>query len=105
MVQRFRDSSLKQLRITNVEYMQTVKEKAIDRITISLVSDLIDENIVNELSEIVDMHPGNKKLYFELRDSLNRNHVLLRSRTQGVDVVFSLTDFIDQTQGMDYSIN
>ena len=105
MVQRFRDSSLKQLRITNVEYMQTVKEKAIDRITISLVSDLIDEKIVNELSEIVDMHPGNTKLYFELRDSLNRNHVLLRSRTQGVDVVFSLTDFIDQTQGMDYSIN
>ena len=105
MVQRFRDSSLKQLRINNVEYMQTVKEKAIDRITITLVSDLIDEKIVNELSEIVDMHPGNTKLYFELRDSLNRNHVLLRSRTQGVDVVFSLTDFIDQTQGMDYSIN
>ena len=105
MVQRFRDSSLKQLRINNVEYMQTVKEKAIDRITITLVSDLIDEKIVNELSEIVDMHPGNTKLYFELRDSLNRNHVLLRSRTQGVDVVFSLTDFIDQTKGMDYSIN
>ena len=105
MVQRFRDSSLKQLRINNVEYMQTVKEKAIDRITISLVSDLIDEKMVTELSEIVDMHPGNTKLYFELRDSLNRNHVLLRSRTQGVDVVFSLTDFIDQTKGMDYSIN
>jgi DNA polymerase-3 subunit alpha len=105
MVQRFRDSSLKQLRINNVEYMQTVKEKAIDRITITLVSDLIDEKIVTELSEIVDMHPGNTKLYFELRDSLNRNHVLLRSRTQGVDVVFSLTDFIDQTKGMDYSIN
>ena len=105
MVQRFRDNSSKQLRITNVEYMQTVKEKAIDRITITLVSDLIDEKIVNELSEIVDMHPGNTKLYFELRDSLNRNHVLLRSRTQGVDVVFSLTDFIDQTKGMDYSIN
>ncbi|MBR1414452.1 MAG: DNA polymerase III subunit alpha, partial [Prevotella sp.] len=93
------------LKVSNIEYLQTVKDKAIDRITISLNSDLLNEQIVAELSELVNEHPGKTKLFFQLRDSTGKNHVLLRSRSQFVDVKHHLIDYIEHTEGLDYKIN
>ena len=102
---RFRDSNQLELKIGGVEYLQTVKDKAIDRITISLNSDLLNEQIVAELSELVREHPGKTKLFFQLRDSSGKNHVLLRSKSQFVDVKHHLIDYIEHTEGLDYKIN
>ena len=107
MQQRFRDSNLKSLKVQNIEYLQTVKDKAIDRITISLITDheKMDEQVVNELGEIIGEHPGKTKLFFQLRDSTGKNHVLLRSQSKTVDVKHQLIDFIEQHPALDYKIN
>ena len=105
MQQRFRDSTLKTLKVQNIEYLQTVKDKAIDRITISLNSDLLDNQIVTELKELVSEHPGKTKLFFQLRDSTGRHHVLLRSQSNLIDVRHSLLDYIERTDALDYKIN
>ena len=94
-----------ELKVQNVEYLQTVKDKAIDRITISLKSDLLDEQIVTELQEIISEHPGKTKLFFQLRDSLGKHHVLLRSQKATVDVRHQLIDYIEQQEALDYKIN
>ena len=104
-IQRIYNSDQKELKVTNVELLQTVKEKSIDRITISLASDMLDEQIVEELSEIISENPGNTKLYFLLRDSQGKNHVLLRAQNGGVDVRHSLIDYIDSHEMLDYKIN
>jgi DNA polymerase-3 subunit alpha len=91
--------------VTNVELLQTVKEKAIDSITITLVSDLLDTKLVAELGELIDENPGNTKLFFQLRDSSGKKHVLLRSGNKKVDVRHTLIDFIDSQESMDYKIN
>ena len=94
--------------MSRVEYLQTVKENAIDRITISLITDpeLLDEQIVAELNELISEHPGKTKLFFQLRDSLGKNHVLLRSPKRGVDVRYTLIDYIESHPNvMDYKIN
>ena len=50
-------------------------------------------------------HPGNTQLYFQLRDSLGKNHVLLHSKSKKVDVKHQLIDFIDANPALDYKIN
>ncbi|MBQ9645786.1 MAG: DNA polymerase III subunit alpha, partial [Prevotella sp.] len=105
MKPRFYNAELKELKITNVELLQSVKEKAIDRITITLTTDLLDDQVVADLSELVSENPGNAKLFFQLRDSLGQHHVLLRSKSSTVDVRHSLIDFIEQHEALDYKIN
>ncbi len=105
MQQRFRDSNQKELKVVNVELLQTVKEKAIDSITIMLNTDTLDEQIVNELSELVSEHPGKTKLFFQLRDSTGSHRVLMRSKSRFVDVKHCLIDYIENTKGLDYKIN
>ena len=102
---RFQNSNQMELKVQNVEYLQAVKEKAIDRITISLVTDMLDDQIVEDLSEIISSHPGKTKLFFQLRDSQGRNHVLLRSKNEGVDVRHTLIDYIENHEMLDYQIN
>ena len=105
MASRFAYSDQKELKVSNVELLQTVKEKAVDRITISLNTDLLDDKIVTELSELIDEHKGKTKLFFQLRDSTGKHHVLLRSQTKMVDVRHSLIDFVERTEALDYKIN
>ena len=93
------------LKVTGVEFLQTVKDKAIDRITIQLTTDLLDNQVVTELGEMVHEHPGKTKLFFQLRDSLGKHHVLMRSNNSLVDVRHSLIDYIERTAGLDYKIN
>ena len=105
MQQRFRDSEMKQLKVQNIEYLQMVKEKAIERITIQMNTDQLNDAIVADLSEIIAEHPGKTKLFFQLRDSTGKHHVLLQSRNQMVDVKRHLIDYIEHTESLDYKIN
>ena len=105
MQQRFRDSEQKQLKIQNIEYLQVVKEKAIDHITITLNTDMLNDEIVADLGEIIAEHPGNSKLYFLLHDSTGKHHVLLQSQNRKVDVKHHLIDYIERKEGLDYKIN
>jgi DNA polymerase-3 subunit alpha len=103
--QRFRDSNMYDLKVGNIEYLQTIKEKSIDHVTISLKTDIINEQIVNELTEIIDENPGNTQLFFQLHDSQGTSHVLLRSKNKRVDLKRSLIHFIEEQPALDYKIN
>jgi len=107
MQARYRDSDQKELKVANVELLQTVKERAVDRITISLVTDpdKFDDRIVAELSELISESPGKTKLFFQLRDPQGKHHVLLRSKGHDVDVRHTLIDFIESHDMLDYKIN
>ena len=100
MQARFRDSQQKEFKVTNVELLQTVKEKAIDRITIQLTTDMLDDAIVADLTEII-----RTKLFFQLRDSGGKRTVLLQSRNRRVDVRYQLINYIDNHEAIDYKIN
>ena len=95
----------KDLKITGVEFLQTVKDKAIDRITISMSADMLDDQIVAELAELIAENPGNTSLFVQLHDAAGKKHVLLRSTTKNIDVKSSLIHFIEQTPALDYKIN
>ena len=102
---QYGDNSPMDLKVTNVEFLQSVKEKAVDRITISMVTDLLDDQIVADLNQIISEHPGKTKLFFQLRDTTGRHHVLLRSKNSTVDVKHTLIDYIERNDALDYKIN
>ena len=102
---RFMHSNQMEFKVQNVEYLQRVKEKAVERITISMNTDLLDNQVVADLNEIIHSNPGKTQLFFQLRDSRGINHVLLRSKTCGVDVRHTLIDYIEKVECLDYHIN
>lgn len=102
---RYRGGNMYEFKIQNIEYLQTVKEKAIDRITISIAADQLDNLVAEELSEIIKKYPGTTKLYVQVHDPNNKNHVLLRSGKFTIDIRQSLISFIEQKEGLDYKIN
>ena len=107
MKPRFQYSDALELKISNVEYLQSVKDKASDRVTIFVVTDHeeMNEQVVEELNNLVAECPGNTRLYFQLRDSTGKHRVLLRSQNRTVDVRQQIIDFIDENPALDYKIN
>jgi DNA polymerase-3 subunit alpha len=102
---RFKFSDIMGLKIQNIEYLQTIKDKAIERITISMTTDLLDNQIVTELNELIDESPGTTKLYIQLHDALGKRNILLTSASKTVDVKRNLIQYIEQTEALDYTIN
>jgi len=102
---RFLYSDQMELKVQDVQYLQTVKENALDRLTITMTTDLLDEQIVEDLGELITSNPGKTKLFIQLVDSTGNSHVLMRSSSKYVDVKNALVNFIEKSPGLDYKIN
>ena len=102
---RFQFSDQMVLKVQNIEYLQKVKDNHIERITISLSTDLLDDQVVTELGELIAEHPGTTELYFLLHDSTGKRRVLLRSASQRIEIRSSLIQYIEKTEALDYKIN
>jgi len=102
---RWRDSSLMDLKVTQVEYLQTVKDRAIDRVTFILDATVLNAQMVQELSELIDESPGQTKIFFQLATPGGKQQVLLRSSRRTVDLKPSLLQYVEQQEGMNYRIN
>ena len=102
---RYRDSNLYDLKISNIEYLQSIKDRAITKITISLDTEGFDSQMLQELNQIVIANPGKTKLYFQLRDPSNKSQVLMYSTKYAVDVRRELIAFLESSPFSDYRIN
>ena len=100
---KFRGSNIYDIRISDIQYMQTVKEKAIERLTIVVNGDLIDTATVSDLVAAIDACPGKTSLYVQIHDA--NGNLQFRSRKKTVEVKHQLIQFIDQAEGMNYFIN
>ena len=105
MTARFFNNDQKELKVTNVELLQDVKEKAIERVTISMNTDKLEDQMVMDLGEIIAANPGNTQLYFLLHDSTGKKHVLLRSNSRTVNLRYDLIQYIEQNEALEYKIN
>lgn len=62
-VSRYGNANYLDFQIGNVEYLQTVKENRIDRFTINVESDAIDETMVSDLQTILENDEGKAQLF------------------------------------------
>jgi DNA polymerase-3 subunit alpha len=105
MLPRFQNSNVMDLKVQKVEYLQTVKDRNINSITISLTTDMLNDQTVDDLNQLIAGHPGKTKLFFNLRDMAGNHHVLLESKNMLVDVKHSLIEYIERNEALDYKIN
>ena len=93
------------MRIESVSYLQTVKEKSIDRITINVDPTMVTDITVEELSTIVKDNPGNTQVYFNILQPGSSETVMMRSTIGGVNLVSELTDFIESDSALSFTVN
>ena len=104
-VQRFRGSDMMEMRITDIQYLQTVKDNQIERLTITLDAAKLDDTTVSDLVTVIKDSPGTTQLYFQVNDGLANRPFTLHSRTGKVDVCKELISFIKNNEALSYRIN
>ena len=103
--QRFRDSNVYTFNISDIKYLQTVKDQQIDRITIGIPVENLNEEMATDLTTLINNNPGKTELCFRFYDSLGRQPVLVRSKNHQVDINKELLQYISDHPFMSFSIN
>ena len=102
---KYPTSTYVDMQITEVQYMQTVKDNRIEKITISFDREAIDEGMVNDIVTMVNDSPGKTELYFNIIDHEHNSNLLLRSSTKKIDVKRNLLQYIESNDKLTYYIN
>ena len=91
--------------ISNIEYLQTVKDNRIERFTIKVKSKDIDETVVSDIVSMVTDTPGRTELYFNVYDEETSTNVLLRAHAHGIEVKKDLVQYVTEKEAMSYTLN
>ncbi len=102
---RFPTSKYYDFKLGSIKYMSDMKDKYVDKFTISAKSDELTEELVNDLFTVVEDNAGTVPLFFNIYDSKFKKTILLRSKIPGVDVNRKLVNFVDSKDELTYSVN
>ena len=102
---KFPTSNFISLQIKSIEFMQTVKEKQIEKFTIIADSDKIDEEIATDISTLVEDHPGNVQLYFQITDNEHNSTITLRMPNAGIELSKLFIEYVDNHEDLSYKVN
>ncbi|MDY4039819.1 MAG: DNA polymerase III subunit alpha, partial [Prevotella sp.] len=104
-VQRFRNSDSYQLVIQNIEFLSDVKRNRIEKFTITIDTNHVDDAVVNDLMTVVADNPGNTQLFLNLINPETNESVLLRSNGKKINLNQSVLLFVDENPFMKCHVN
>lgn len=104
-VQKYRDSNYYDLKIADIQYLQTIKDQRIEKFTITMDSTSIDETVVNDISTMLRNSPGSTQLYFQINDVTSNSYVLLRSKMGPISLKHKFMTYIETNPEMSYHVN
>ncbi len=91
--------------LTSVELLSDVKDSIINRITINMALDKIDDAFVDDITDIVTQNEGDAELYIHVRSVKNMD-VTLVSRKYKVKVGREIMNFLsDYEEILEYTVN
>ncbi len=102
-VPRFRDSDTLEMRVLDIQYLQSVKDAEAGRLTVTLDGPMLDEATVSDLVTVIRECPGKTALRVLYRDADGRP-LPLRWPAGKVGLSRRLLSFIRETRGMGYSV-
>ena len=102
---KFQNSQYYSLTISNIEYLQTVKDNRIEQFTININSEVINDITVDDILSMITDTEGRTKLYINLHDEKSGANILLFARSQGIEVKKQLVQYITENEGMTYAVN
>lgn len=104
-VQKYRDSNYYDLKIADIQYLQTIKDQRIEKFTITMDSTSIDETVVDDISTMLRNCPGSTQLYFQINDVTSNSYVLLRSKMGPISLKHKFMAYIEANPEMSYHVN
>lgn len=104
-VQKYRDSNYYDLKIADIQYLQTIKDQRIEKFTITMDSTSIDETVVDDISTMLRNSPGSTQLYFQINDVTSNSYVLLRSKMGPISLKHKFMAYIEANPEMSYYVN
>jgi DNA polymerase-3 subunit alpha len=94
-----------ELKIGSIELLPDVKDSLIERITITIPLDMLDERLVDELTTLLIEHPGKTNVHFVIHDTEKRLRTELKSRNIKASIQKELINYIKINEGITYQIN
>mgnify|MGYP000289711150 CR=1 FL=1 len=94
-----------EVKISTIELLPEVKEKIIEKLTVSAPLSALDEELITEFSALIKAHPGNAELYFHVMDEDGQMYVNLMSRTMKISVQKEIMTYLKSQPQLSYKIN
>ena len=103
--QRFKDSKFFDFRIADIKLLQTVKEESIDKITLHVNVNDLNEELVDDLMSIVSANKGSTQLFLQVNDHINNTNFLMRAREREIELTHDFLSYIEQHENISYTVN
>ena len=103
--QRFKDSKFFDFRISDIKLLQTVKEESIDKITLHVNVNDLNEELVDDLMSIVSANKGATQLFLQVNDHINNTNFLMRAREREIELTHDFLSYIEQHENISYTVN
>ena len=105
ITQKYNKSTFLDFHINSVQYLQTILENQVKKLTIRINSDKINDAWVNDIATLINDHPGHTEVQFQIHDVVRNDNINLYSKTKRTSVPRELVDFLDNADGLAYEIN
>jgi DNA polymerase-3 subunit alpha len=92
-------------KIKSIQLLQDVKDKIVEKLTISLSIHALDEPTINEMSVFIKNNPGRTQLFFKLIDGEHQIMLNLFSKSVRMEVTQDFVDFLNENENIDFVIN
>ncbi len=99
------DPSRLDFRIGQIDFLADVKDSLVEKITISVPLDALEDDTILSLNDIVKECPGNTELYFRILDPLGQMHLTMQAKATKVSVKKDLISYIESKPNLTYKIN
>ena len=94
-----------EIKVQQVDQLYDVKQRKLDKLTITMSADKLNDTFVSELTAMVNNNPGDTQFYIQLSEQGEEGTVLLTSANKKVDVNRQLLSFIQSNENIEYKIN
>ena len=94
-----------EVKINTIELLPEVKDRLIEKITVTMPLSVINDEMIMELGSMVKDNPGNTELFFLIRDEDGQMYVNLMSRALKISVHKDLVNYLKNQPLLDYKIN
>ena len=94
-----------EVKVTSIELLPDVKEKLIEKLTITVSLPNLNKAMVAELTELIKASPGNTELYFRVIDPDENMTVDLMARPVKLSVRKDLISYLEGCPELKYHIN
>ena len=94
-----------ELKVGTIDLLPNVKDSLLQSITISIMSEYLNDELVDGLVTLLKESPGNTDVLFFIRDGEGKFKTRLKSRSTKISVQNKLISFIKSQEGIDYKFN